>query len=189
MGGGARRRLEKKAKDKEDIRKGKVPRPIVGVPFSHGDGPMTFAKRFGGRVWGGEATGQDHAKLFFGHQCLSDDTKHDEVEKEKLNEYMSIIVYRTLAATGLTGALLAMKRWPRIRPHWSRIRRRICDTCGKQVALSEPRFLVCGGCGVARYCCERCQERDWPHHQKWCAELAVAFGKGDPVHLIDVCLG
>ena len=53
-----------------------------------------------------------------------------------------------------------------------RIRRRICDQCGRRVALSKPRYLVCGGCGAARYCSEACQIANWGHHQTVCAALA-----------------
>ena len=62
----------------------------------------------------------------------------------------------------------AIRRWPRVRPHWRRFRRRICTRCPKYALLSEPRFLVCSGCGVARYCSESCQIADWPAHQGEC---------------------
>ena len=54
------------------------------------------------------------------------------------------------------------------RINWRRLRRRVCDYCGKQNDLSEPRLLVCSGCGVARYCSEACQAADWPTHQSMC---------------------
>ena len=60
-----------------------------------------------------------------------------------------------------------------VQPHWKRIRRRICWGCARQVALTEPRYLVCAGCGKARYCSEACQRADWPRHQHKCP--AVAF--------------
>ena len=62
----------------------------------------------------------------------------------------------------------AIRRWSRVRPHWRRFRRRICTRCPKYALLSEPRFLVCSGCGVARYCSESCQVADWPAHQGEC---------------------
>ena len=62
----------------------------------------------------------------------------------------------------------AIRRWPRVKPHWRRFRRRICTRCPKYALLSEPRFLVCSGCGVARYCSESCQIADWPAHQGEC---------------------
>ena len=62
----------------------------------------------------------------------------------------------------------AIRRWSRVRPHWRRFRRRICTRCPKYALLSEPRFLVCSGCGVARYCSESCQIADWPAHQGEC---------------------
>ena len=63
--------------------------------------------------------------------------------------------------------------WPRLRKYWPRLRRRICSCCGKgNLNLSEPRLLVCAGCGegrgVARYCSEACQREHWPEHQKSC---------------------
>ena len=59
-----------------------------------------------------------------------------------------------------------------MQPYWPRLRRRVCDNCASQVALSEPRYLVCGGCGVARYCCEECQRADWEWHHGYCANMA-----------------
>jgi hypothetical protein len=66
-------------------------------------------------------------------------------------------------------------RWPRLRKYWPRLRRRICSYCGKgtlKFDLSEPRLMVCGGCGegrgVGRYCSEICQREHWPKHQKTC---------------------
>ena len=79
---------------------------------------------------------------------------------------------KKLVTKGMPGAIEAWKRWPRLQPHWPRIRRRICDQCGRRVALSKPRYLVCGGCGAARYCSEACQIANWGHHQTVCAALA-----------------
>ena len=44
------------------------------------------------------------------------------------------------------------------------------DSSARQVALTEPRYLVCSGCGVARYCSEACQRVHWTEgeHQKVC---------------------
>ena len=61
-----------------------------------------------------------------------------------------------------------VKRWPRIRNYWPRVRRRICWGCGKEYDLSEPRLWVCGGCGEARYCDEACQSAHWPEHKTPC---------------------
>ena len=61
-----------------------------------------------------------------------------------------------------------VERWPRVRPHWKRFRRRLCDYCPACAHLAEPRFLVCSGCGRKRYCSEKCQREDWPAHQKDC---------------------
>ena len=70
----------------------------------------------------------------------------------------------------------AIRRWSRVRPHWRRFRRRICTRCPKYALLSEPRFLVCSGCGVARYCSESCQIADWPAHQGECRCYQVGGG-------------
>ena len=88
------------------------------------------------------------------------------------DEYVHLLGYHRLTADGLESALKAVRRWPRLQPHWNRIRRRICDDCGKQASLSEPRFEVCSGCGVARYCSEECQISDWWHHESCCPGLA-----------------
>ena len=65
-------------------------------------------------------------------------------------------------------------RWPRVRPHWRRFRRRLCHFCANSAHLSEPRYLVCSGCGVARYCSEVCQAADWRNHQQECHKHQLA---------------
>ena len=87
-------------------------------------------------------------------------------------EYLALVVFPRVASKGVPKAIEALMRWPRLQPHWPRIRRRICDHCKRRVALSEPRYLVCSGCGVARYCSEECQILNWGHHQTCCAALA-----------------
>ena len=91
----------------------------------------------------------------------------NEVGLAPTDGYYKIVLPR-LATEGVKGALKAIKKWPRIRPYWKRVRRRICFNCAKQVAQSEPRYMVCSGCGDARYCSEDCQRRDWRAHQKVC---------------------
>ena len=39
---------------------------------------------------------------------------------------------------------------------------------------SEPRYMVCSGCGVARYCSEECQRLHWPCHQEECLAVQAA---------------
>ena len=107
--------------------------------------------------------------LMKGYFCSQGEFKH---------EFMSLVVARRLAAKGSDSAIEAWKRWPEWKPHWSRIRRRICDHCGRRVSLSEPRFMVCGGCGVARYCSEACQTANWGHHQTVCAALVRHAARG-----------
>ena len=68
-------------------------------------------------------------------------------------------------------SLRSVERWPRLRSHWRRFQRRLCHNCQACVHLSEPRYMVCSGCGVARYCSEHCQEMHWPDHQKACLAL------------------
>lgn len=76
-----------------------------------------------------------------------------------------------LVAKFLKLDLNTVKRWPRVRPHWRRFQRRRCHNCPACAHLGEPRYMVCSGCGAARYCSEECQRLHWPQHQKKC--LAV----------------
>ena len=69
----------------------------------------------------------------------------------------------------------AVERWPRVRPHWRRFRRRLCSRCPKFARLSEPRYLVCSGCGAAPYCSEACQIADWSTHQLNCVACGSEF--------------
>jgi len=73
--------------------------------------------------------------------------------------------------------LKAVERWPRVRPHWRRFRRRLCDNCPACAHLTEPRYMVCSGCGVARYCSEECQRAHWPLHQKDCLMYQEGLAK------------
>ena len=50
-----------------------------------------------------------------------------------------------------------------------RLRRRVCDACGRQGTLEVERFPVCY-CGARRYCDEKCQRVDWDRgHSANCA--------------------
>jgi hypothetical protein len=87
---------------------------------------------------------------------------------EFIRQYIRRMVISRFRSGGLPGAIRALRKWPRVKPHWARIRRRICHCCYKEADLSEPRYLVCSGCGEARYCSEACQRASWPNHQKDC---------------------
>ena len=50
-----------------------------------------------------------------------------------------------------------------------RLRRRVCDACGRQGTVQVERFPVCW-CGARRYCDEKCQRVDWDRgHSATCA--------------------
>ena len=87
---------------------------------------------------------------------------------EFILQYIRRMVLSRFRSGGLPGAIRAVKKWPRVKPHWARIRRRICHCCNEEADLSEPRYLVCSGCGEARYCSEACQRAHWAEHQKEC---------------------
>ena len=100
----------------------------------------------------------------------------DDADGENFDEYMGLILEDKSTARDRRAILHAMKRWPRIRKYWPRVRRRICSACGKYTLdLSQPRYLVCGGCGkgrgVGRYCSETCQAEHWPVHSTNCAYI------------------
>ena len=65
-------------------------------------------------------------------------------------------------------SLKTVERWPRVRPHWRRFERRLCHNCSACAHLATPRYQVCSGCGVARYCSLQCQREHWPRHQEEC---------------------
>ena len=110
----------------------------------------------------------------------------DEEDGDALDEYIGAVVgtqfarmimFKTIGgnAIGMSAdsqyirlSLKTVKSWPRVRPHWKRFRRRLCDYCPACAHLAEPRFLVCSGCGIMRYCSEECQREHWPVHQKEC---------------------
>jgi hypothetical protein len=48
---------------------------------------------------------------------------------------------------------------------------------GSEAALvANRRSVVCGGCGVVRYCSSGCARCAWPAHRKLCGRLAAALG-------------
>ena len=103
---------------------------------------------------------------------LRDALTIDEDDQNNFDAYIGIVSPR-LCVTGESELvsmkiLKAMKRWPRYRKYWPRIRRRLCWGCGKQYDLSEPRLWVCTGCGEARYCNAACQSAHWPAHKTPC---------------------
>jgi len=101
---------------------------------------------------------------------LLEDARYDASRSDDtaLREYSRRVIFNRHRHEGFHAALRAAKKWPRVEPYWPRIRRRICTCCLKQVALTEPRYLVCGGCGEARYCSEACQRTHWAEHQEEC---------------------
>ena len=81
---------------------------------------------------------------------------------------------RTMDTACLRLRLTTVKRWPRLRPHWRRFQRRLCHNCPACAHLGEPRYMVCSGCGVARYCSEECQRLHWPRHREECHAIQAA---------------
>ena len=96
-------------------------------------------------------------------------------------KYMYLVVLQANKKKGLEAALRAARRWPSFSPHWRRVKRRICEFCGKRKDLSEPRLWVCGGCGVARYCDEECQANDSWHLGDCCLKLACEWDGVGPI--------
>ena len=43
----------------------------------------------------------------------------------------------------------------------------LCWNCSKNKSEVD-RLYKCGGCKVARYCCEDCKNNDWKEHGNWC---------------------
>lgn len=48
------------------------------------------------------------------------------------------------------------------------------NLCTSAALAAGRRKVLCGGCGVARYCCREHQEKDWPRHSQLCRRLARA---------------
>ena len=94
----------------------------------------------------------------------------DDDDQTEFSKYFEIITTALERRENVeTNELIkAIKRWPRIRKYWRRIRRRMCWGCGKEYDLSEPRLWVCGGCRGGRYWDEGCQSAHWPAHKTPC---------------------
>lgn len=112
-------------------------------------------------------------------------------EYDSLAMYMGKLVHSNYLLDGdIEAALKKMRRWHRIRKYWPRMRRRLCDYCGAYAGLTEPRYLVCGGCVMdgeapARYCSEECQRKHWGEHQKTCPAGGVVLRKRVPADVVD----
>ena len=107
--------------------------------------------------------------------------EEEEEGRDIMAEFMYLVVFPGHKKLGREGALELMRRWPKFKPHWHRVRRRVCDYCGRRNDLSEPRLCVCSGCGVARYCDEQCQANDFSHHAKCCQTLARRWNGVGPI--------
>ena len=105
----------------------------------------------------------------------------EQKQLEMAAEYTYLVVFQANKKKGLEAALRAARRWPSFSPHWRRVRRRICEYCGKRNDLSEPRLWVCGGCGVARYCDATCQANDSRHLGDCCFSLACKWDGVGPI--------
>ncbi len=123
----------------------------------------------------------EHWKAAGGETDFSDLSEWGEGELETMTEFLYLVVFPAHKEDGLESALWLVRRWPRFRPYWRRLSRRICDYCGRRNDLSEPRLWVCGGCGVARYCDEECQANDFSHHAKSCHVLARRWDGLGPI--------
>ena len=112
-------------------------------------------------------------------------------EYDSLAIYMGKLVHSNYLLDGdIEAALKKMRRWHRIRKYWPRMRRRLCDYCGAYAGLTEPRYLVCGGCVMdgeapARYCSEECQRKNWGEHQIKCPAGGVGLRKRVPADVVD----
>ena len=127
--------------------------------------------------------GIEHYKISGGVEFLTslrESGKEDE-EMEMMTEFMYLTVFPTNKKKGFEAALRMVRRWPRFRPYWRRVRRRVCEYCGKRNDLSEPRLKVCSGCGVARYCDETCQANDFESHNQVCLVLACRWNGVGPL--------
>ncbi len=107
--------------------------------------------------------------------------EEEDEEDDTWAEFTYLVVFPAYKEDGLEAALRLVKWWPRFRPYWRRLRRRICDYCGWWNDLSEPRLWVCAGCGVARYCGEDCQAADFSHHAQCCPLLARRWDGVGPI--------
>ena len=114
-----------------------------------------------------------HPRLYRAIMALVDAVSLDEDDKEAMGEYLRKSVGNSNSGNGQF--IKDIKRWPRIRKYWPRLRRRVCWGCGKQYDLSEPRLWVCGGCGEARYCDEACQRAHWPKHVEPCWDKSAEY--------------
>jgi hypothetical protein len=114
-----------------------------------------------------------HPRLYRAIMALVDAVSLDEDDKEAMGEYLRNSVGKSKSGNGQF--IKDIKRWPRIRKYWPRLRRRVCWGCGKQYDLSEPRLWVCGGCGEARYCDEACQRAHWPKHMEPCWDKSAEY--------------
>ena len=105
--------------------------------------------------------------------ALMDAVSLDDDDDSNLTEYL-----RNRGTQVSSQELIKLiKRWPRIRKYYPRIRRHICSGCGKQYDLSEPRLRVCGECGEGRYCDEACQRAHWPEHRGRCLKTFLEQAK------------
>jgi hypothetical protein len=110
----------------------------------------------------------DKQILIFGHEKLETPRKLSDYNISNGSELRLVVDLEGMARRGD----LTDDDVPRDQPDRRvarRFLRRVCDNCGRQGTLKEPRFPVCY-CGARRYCDERCQHADWRRgHSRRCA--------------------
>ena len=110
----------------------------------------------------------DKQILIFGHEKLETPRKLSDYNISNGSELRLVVDLEGMARRGD----LTDDDVPRDQPDRRvarRFLRRVCDNCGRQGTLKEPRFPVCY-CGARRYCDERCQNADWRSgHSRRCA--------------------
>jgi chemotaxis protein histidine kinase CheA len=57
---------------------------------------------------------------------------------------------------------------------WAGCKQQHKGTYSADAAVAGRRGLVCGGCGLVRYCCPQHQQADWQRHSRVCQRLARA---------------
>ena len=109
----------------------------------------------------------DKQILIFGHEKLETPRKLSDYNISNGSELRLVVDLEGMARRGD----LTDDDVPRDQPDRRvarRFLRRVCDNCGRQGTLKEPRFPVCY-CGARRYCDALCQKADWRSHSRRCA--------------------
>ena len=85
--------------------------------------------------------------------------------RDWLDEYAAVVAYPRIRTKGLDSAIRALKRWPSLRPYWSRLRRRVIPLSIRKLPCPNRDIWCLRRVRRGRAHLKEFQRADWGWHQ------------------------